>query len=128
LKTVSSNGLTIIPAAKKPRSPPFSRRARVLRILPGQFGKLLRRLLNLLEDLFRPAIRPFSLFGPHHQDQDVARAPLFGLLVTILVTFVPGTSLRHRWHQLRHQAFERETDILDLGLFRHFEALDLFSS
>jgi hypothetical protein len=52
----------------------------------------------------------------------VAGAPLLGLLVTILVALVPGCTSASLT-PAAPAAVEGEDDVLDPGLFRHFEAL-----
>jgi hypothetical protein len=53
----------------------------------------------------------------------VARAPLFGRLVAILVAVVPGADFDIADRQLVHQRFKRQDDVIRLRLFRDFKAL-----
>ena len=110
-------------AAKKTKIAPFLRRARILGVLLRQFGKSARRLLDLLQHFFRFRPRLLSIHVRVGQDQNVARAPFLGLLVAILVAFIPTRHFRIADLGFLKQTIERQYNELGLCLLGNFKAV-----
>jgi len=110
---------------KKAKISPFFGRSGILRMLPGQLGKSRRRLLDFLQHIFRLGACFFPVHLAARQNQDMTGSPLLGLLVTILVALVPSCHFSIAGLDLRQQSFERQEHVLDLGLLRHFKALQV---
>jgi hypothetical protein len=100
--------LTIIPRPKKPRSPPFSAEPGSCECCLASSANL-GRLLNFLQHLFRLGSCLFLVRVATRQDQDVARAPLFGLLITLLMALVPGGHFGIAGRKLRQQILSRDS-------------------
>lgn len=119
--------MTIAPRAKKPRSPP-SRRSRVLGVLPGKAGKVIRLGGELLEQrlgLFPGSFERSIAGALVGLDQDVAGAPLLALAEALRVGVVLLADIGIGHTQLIGDGILAQHDVLGLQLGRHLEALAL---
>ena len=107
-------------ASKETKVAALLRRAGIFRMLLGEIGEFLRRLLQFRQHLLGLGFCLFLVRVRLRQDQDMARATLFRHFVAILVTVVPGLNLSIADRYLTQQRIERQDHVFGFDLFGDF--------